>query len=95
MLRMPSASKRGDWFNLYKAWEIVCDAADGSHAIVGNGWAAERDRRRFTGTAQSRTELGDEARHASERYKAPKDPMTLNEARAFVRSVIRAWVSTM
>jgi hypothetical protein len=87
--------QRGDWINLFKAWEIVCDDARGSHIVVKNGWAVERDRNRFTGTAQSRGELGDEARHASERYKAPKDPMTLNEARAFVRSVIRAWVGTI
>ena len=87
--------ERGDWFNLYKAWEIICDAAGGSHEVVRNGWAEERDRRRFTGTAQSRAELGDEARHASEKYKAPQNPMTLDEAQGFVRSVIRAWIDTL
>jgi hypothetical protein len=85
----------GDWINLYKAWEVVCDAAGGTHAVVKKGWATERDRSRFTGTAQSRAELGDEARHASEKYNAPKDPMTLDEARGFVRSLIQAWVSTL
>jgi hypothetical protein len=94
--------ERGDWINLYKAWEVVCDAAGGSHEVVNKGWAAERDRSRFTGTAQSRTELGDEARHAgdearhaSDKYQAPKDPMTLDEARSFVKSVILAWVGTL
>jgi hypothetical protein len=86
---------RGDWVNLYKAWEVVCDAAGGLHEVVRNGWAGEPDRGRFTSTAQSRAELGDEARHASERYKAPKDPLSLNEAQVFVRSVILAWVSTV
>jgi hypothetical protein len=85
----------GNWVNLYKAWEVVCDAAGGSHAVVKNGWAAELNRNRFTGTAQSRAQLGDEARHASEKYKAPKNPMTLEEAREFVRSVIQAWVATI
>ena len=74
---------------------MVCDAAGGMHNVVKNGWAKEPDRSRFSGTAQSRTELGDEARHASEKYKAPKDPMTLDEARGFVGSVIRAWVATL
>ncbi|MDP9458250.1 MAG: hypothetical protein M3Q60_21300 [Actinomycetota bacterium] len=53
------------------------------------------DQSRFTGTAQSREELGDEARHASEKYKPPTNPMSLNEARAFVKSVIRAWISAL
>lgn len=87
--------ERADWVNLYKAWEVVCDAAGGLHEVVNKGWASNDDRRRFTGTAQSRSELGDEARHASERFNAPKNPMTLDEARTFVRSVIRAWVSTL
>lgn len=87
--------ERGDWVNLYKAWEVVCDAAGGSHAVVNNGWATELKRNRFTGTAQSRAQLGDEARHASEKYKAPKNPMSLEEAREFVRSVIQAWITTL
>jgi hypothetical protein len=87
--------ERGDWINLYKAWEVVSDAAGGPYAVVSNGWADEAERRRFTGTAQSRDELGDEARHASEKYRAPKNPMTLGEAQGFVRSVIRAWVATL
>ena len=54
--------KRGDWVNLYKAWEVACDAAGGLHQVVKNGWATERDRSRFTQTAQSRAVLDDEAR---------------------------------
>jgi hypothetical protein len=87
--------EKGDWVNLYKAWEVVCDAAGGLHQVVKNGWATESDRSRFTQTAQSRAELGDEARHASERIKAPKNPMNLEEAKRFVKSVIQAWIRTL
>ncbi len=87
--------ERGDWINLYKAWEVVSDAAGGTHAVVNKGWADEDERRRFTGTVQSRAELGDEARHASERFKAPKHAMSLEEAQGFLRSVIQAWVATL
>ncbi len=86
---------RGDWVNLYKAWEVVGDAAGGAHAIIANGWADRTEQGRFTGTAQSKDELGDDARHASGKYKAPKHPMTLDEARAFVKSVIEAWAKTL
>lgn len=86
---------RGDWVNLYKAWETVGDAAGGAHTLIANGWADETEQSRFTGTAQSRKVLGDEARHASERYKGHKNPMTLDEARAFVQSVMEAWAKTL
>lgn len=87
--------ERGDWVNLYKAWEIVRDAAGGEHALIENRWSTKKTKNRFTQTAQSREALGDEARHASERYEAPENPMTLDEARAFVKSVMGEWVSTL
>ena len=60
---------RGDWVNLYKAWEVVRDAAGAVHAIIANGWADRTEQGRFTGTAQSKDQLGDDARHASGKYK--------------------------
>lgn len=86
--------RRNDWVSLYKAWEMARDAAGGTHELISRGWAQKRDQSRFTGTVQSREVLGDEARHASEKYRAPDNPMTLEEARCFVRSVVRAWINT-
>ncbi len=86
---------RGDWFNLYKAWEVVRDAAGGETELIKKDWATKAQRRRFTGTAQSRAVLGDEARHAIEKVQPPKNPMSLEEAQAFVRSAIEAWVRTL
>ncbi len=86
---------RGDWVNLYKAWEVVRDAAGGETELIRKGWATKAQRRRFTGTAQSCRELGDAARHASEEYQPPKNPMSLDEARTFLRSVIEAWIRTL
>ena len=74
---------------------MVGDAAGGAHAIIANGWADRTEQGRFTGTAQSKDELGDDARHASRKYKAPKNPMSLDEARAFVKSVMKAWAKTL
>lgn len=86
---------RGDWMNLYKAWEVVGDAAGGACNIVTNGWATRGTQSRFTQTAQSRKALGDEARHAIDKKDPPKNPMTLDEARAFVKSVMKAWAKTL
>lgn len=85
---------KSNWINLYKAWEIAGDVAGGAHQLIKNGWADEEEQGRFTGTAQSKGELGDEARHASEKYKSPKNPMPLSEAQDFVRSVILAWADS-
>lgn len=84
-----------DWVNLYKAWEVFRDAAGGEHILIRNGWTTKKAKNRFTQTAQSRKALGDEARHASEKYEAPKNPMTLDEARAFVKSVRGEWIRTL
>jgi hypothetical protein len=84
-----------DWVNLYKAWEVVRDAAGGEHILLRNSWTTKKAKNRFTQTAQSRKALGDEARHASEKYEAPKNPMTLDEARAFVKSMMETWVKTL
>lgn len=87
---------KSNWVNLYKAWEIAGDVAGGGyHQLIKNGWADEPTQGRFTGTAQSREELGEDARHASEKYKPPKSPMSLSEAQDFVRSVLLAWADSM
>jgi hypothetical protein len=86
---------RDSWVNLYKAWEIVGDAAGGEHTLIRNGWATKKTKDRFTQTAQSRKALGDEARHASAKVPVPQNPMSLEEARAFVKSVIEAWARTL
>jgi hypothetical protein len=86
---------RDNWVNLYKAWEIVRDAAGGEHTLIKNGWTTKKTKDRFTQTAQSRKALGDEARHASAKVPVPQNPMSLEEARAFVKSVIEAWARTL
>jgi len=89
--------QKGDWQSLYKAWELLRDAVGGEHKLTKKPWINERAKKRFTQTAQSRKVLGDDARHASEDYDNPikGGPMTLDEARSFVRSVVEAWVATL
>lgn len=86
---------QGDWINLYKAWEVVCDAIGNEHALIKQGWVTKKTKDRFAQTAQSRAVLGDEARHASGKYPAPKNPMTLDEATSFVHFVIGAWAKRL
>lgn len=50
------------------------------------------DRQRFRRSANTAAVAGRDARHADGRYQAPKDPMSLQNAVSFVRSVIHAYL---
>lgn len=80
------------WSSLYKAYEILGDAVGGEHAILKAGWVSKRGLSRFTQTAQSRAALGDLARHASEKFTLPANPMTLKEARTLVKGLLSKWL---
>ena len=84
----------GTWGNLYKVFEIIRDDVGGEHAIIEKGWVSKRKLSRFTQTAQSSTALGDHARHASEKYKAPVQPMSLSDAKSVLRGILINWMQT-
>ena len=96
--------QKDNWIDLFKAWEVVRDAAGrarkgtpkGNHKdILAVGWADETEQWRFTATAQVSDALGVEARHAGKRkYAGPGNeaPMTIDAARQFIGSLIDAWV---
>ncbi len=81
-----------NWVNLYKVWEIVADDLGNQRKIYKNNWATKGDLNRFTQTAQSRHELGDQARHAHSKFLPPADPMLLTEAESLMRIILRKWV---
>jgi hypothetical protein len=81
------------WSNLYKASEIVEDSIGGdSRLLFENGWCSRSEWRRFRRTANHQEAIGHFSRHARERSEPPPDPMTVNEAKAFVIELVRAWV---
>lgn len=89
-----SFNRDDTWVSLYKAYEIIRDDVGGKHQIIKNGWSVDSDINRFTQTAQSRAALGDSARHASEKYKPPAQPMTLSEAKALIKTILSRWVAS-
>jgi len=82
------------WISLYKVYEIISDDLGGQQAITKNGWATKQRLSRFTQTAQSKTALGDLARHAANKFKPPSQPMTIQEAGSLLRGVILSWLSS-
>jgi hypothetical protein len=83
------------WFNLYKVFEIIRDECIGEESLVARNFIPKRDLKRFTQSAQSRELLGDEARHASRKYKPPEIPMTIDEARRLIKQLFSKWVKTI
>jgi len=86
--------RRGDWISLYKAYEIVRDDLHGEQGIIHQGWLTKRSLSRFTQTAQSRDILGDDARHASRKYKPPSDPISLQEAKTMISELVQSWIDS-
>jgi hypothetical protein len=71
-----------DWSAAYSALEVIeNDAGD-----AANQWRPTKQRRRFTGTANSYEAVGDRSRHGKQ-YSAPKDPMSSSEGNWFLRGI--------
>ncbi len=82
-------SKPTSWINLYKIYEIIRDNI-GDKKIIPI--LTKHELSRFTGTAQSIEQLGDDARHASKKYQGHPQPMTLEEADELMKKLIVEWV---
>jgi hypothetical protein len=81
-----------DWSTLYKVIELIREDCGGEGNFVSRPWCSRREYELFKRTANSPGAIGKDARHGVEKTEPPKKPMTLVEAQAFVRKVVRAWV---
>lgn len=80
-----------DWVNLYRVFEIIEGRAD----IVASGWASRNEAERFARTANHPDAVGADARHARSSVQPPPKPMTLEEAAAFIRRNLTAWLESL
>jgi hypothetical protein len=80
-----------DYRDLYFVFEIVRAAA--RSRMHEEGWATPKEVERFRHTANSRTALGEGARHGHERTEPPKDPMPFEEAKELIRRLLSSWLS--
>lgn len=76
------------WNDLYKVYEMVKSDVGGNDKIADNGWTTKGQIRLFKRTAQP-------YRHGKlKNYVPPKKPMTFNEAKSFVKKILRIWLQT-
>ncbi len=86
---------RPDAVTLYKLYEIISDDVGGDSVITKvHQWVSRTELARFTNSLNNRKVLGDDARHATQKFSPPRNPMSLDDALTFVRKLIINWLHT-
>jgi len=84
-----------DWYDIYKAWEIVGNAVGGPKKVAAEGWASEAAINRLTASANHPGISGDDARHARMKGAPGQNlTITMSEADALVRHLIANWIES-
>jgi hypothetical protein len=79
------------WQNLWVAYELIQGHGSEGAAIIKRLDPGDR----FSHTCNCFDVLGIEARHAKKKMKAPENPMTLDDARLFLRQCVLEWWHTV
>lgn len=82
-----------NWINLYKVYEIVNKDAGKKNKIDRiEQWITKDKIRQFKHTANSKSAIGDDARHGVDHNDPPKEPMSLYEADALIMTLLQKWL---
>jgi hypothetical protein len=84
---------KGDWYSLYKIYEIIREDLGGESNLLQKGWVTRKMLSRFRHTANSEAVLGEHARHTGYKHKPPKDPMSKPEALNIINTIVKEWLS--
>jgi hypothetical protein len=82
------------WVGLYRIHEMVESDIGGGRKLARMGWASARQQERFTHSANSVAVAGDAARHGRELGMPPRNPMSLDEAIAYCKYLVQAWIDS-
>lgn len=94
VMRLVAATDSDEWVCLYRIYEVVEADVGGELALKALGWGSADDRRRFKHSANSVAVAGDAARHGKEQTTPPANPMSQEEAVAYVHSLVSSWLSS-
>ena len=93
VMRYAASDDANQWGGLYRTFEAIQNdfhevglSAEKLHLASG------KEVTRFERTANS-SASGDRSRHGHEKFAPPANPMALDEARAFVQSVLHGWTA--
>jgi hypothetical protein len=92
-MRLIAASDYMSWGGLYRLYEVIEGDMGGEHELKTVFCGSAKDIKRFKHSANSVTVAGDDARHANESGRPPEQPMTLYEAEAFLKYLLKRWLA--
>ncbi len=79
------------WSNLYNIFEII-EFDVGKGFITSEGWASKKTIKLFKYTANTPTGLDLDKRHPATHKQPPPEPMTIDKAKALIKSIILRWL---
>lgn len=94
VMRLLSAADVVDWVGLYRIHEVIELDVGGEDRLKKQEWISANNLKRFKHSANSVQVGGDQSRHGKEPNDPPKNPMTVIEAKAYVKDVVQAWLAT-
>lgn len=81
------------WTEMYAVYEIIQEDIGGN--VEKRGWSTKTNRELFERTAQHPKTAGLEARHGEWPHPPPEDPMSLQDARTWMRKVLAKWIRSI
>ena len=92
-MRLLAAPDHKSWVGMYRIHEVIESDLGGEHKLKKQGWGSPKDLKRFKHSANSVQVGGDAARHGKEVEEPPKNPMSIDEAAAYLNFVLQSWVA--
>ncbi|MGZ4999888.1 MAG: hypothetical protein ACXV7F_06270 [Methylomonas sp.] len=93
VMRLFAAPDAKTWVGLFRIYEVI-EAEVGSQQLKKKNWGSRTDLKRFKHSANSVKVGGDMARHGKENSVPPSNPMTVEEAFAYVNYLMHAWLAS-
>jgi len=92
-MRLFAAQDFKSWVGLYRIHEVIESDLGGVRALKRQSWGSPKDLKRFRHSANSVQVGGDAARHGKEDEKPPTNPMSIDEAVAYLNGVLQSWLA--
>lgn len=93
-MRLLAAPDYKSWVGMYRIHEVIEADVGSEKSLKKQGWGSAQDLKRFKHSANSVTVAGDSARHGKEVELPPKQPMSVDEAAAYLNYVLQSWLSS-
>ncbi len=91
-MRLLAAPDHKSWVGMYRIYEVIEADVGSESTLKKRGWGSAQDLKRFKHSANSVTVAGDSARHGKEVEQPPKNPMSIDEAAAYLNYALQSWL---